>query len=95
MELIGHCAVDSGQILLVDPCYINSAEWVEHWTGGYDIEAEPRGYGQCCIATLSEDGYGEVTVSGSAGNGVAVRTSYGDGNYPVYRDGDKVIIDFG
>lgn len=90
MEHIGDIAVDSGQILIVDPCYIHTDgpdKWDDEFSGKH-------GYGPCCEATLSDTGAGVVTISGVAGDGVAVRTSYGDGFYPVYRDGDKIIIDF-
>ena len=90
MELIGYVAVDSGQVLLVDPCYITKAEWDENWTPG----KVNRGYGGCCEASLSENGAGEVPILGAGGTGVCTRTEYGDGSYPVYRDGTKVIIDF-
>ena len=29
-KLIGHCGVDSGQILLIDPCYV----YKDHFIGG-------------------------------------------------------------
>lgn len=90
MELIGHVAVDSGQVLLVDPCYITKAEWQEDWTPGQ----VNKGYGGCCEASLSDDGAGEVLIAGVAGTGVCTSTAYGDGSYPVYRDGNKIIIDF-
>ena len=91
LELLGFAAVDSGQILIVDPCYIKTdgeQAWQEDWNG-----ASP-GYGVCCEATLSANRAAEVLIAGVGGTGVAVGTSYGDGNYPVYRDGDKIIIDF-
>lgn len=90
MEFLGFIAVDSGQVLIVDPCYIKTSgpdEWQEDFNGDH-------GYGPCCAATLSDKRAGVVTVCGRAGDGVAVSTSYGDGSYPVYRDGDKIIIDF-
>jgi hypothetical protein len=90
MEFLGTIAVDSGQILIVDPCYITT-EGPDKWDEDYDGK---HGYGPCCEATLSDKGFGVVTVAGKAGDGVAVRTEYGDGGYPVYRDGTKIIIDF-
>lgn len=84
-KLIGYAPVDSGQLIVIDPCYL--AEWK-------DGEAYPkRGdkdygnhYAKCC--EVSDEG-GEVVVAGVAGAGVASRTAYGDGRYPVYRVYDK------
>ncbi len=45
-KLIGHCGVDSGQILLIDPCYVYSDKF----------------YDECCKVTLSEDKAGETTL---------------------------------
>jgi hypothetical protein len=137
-QLIGHVGVDSGQLLLCDPCYIDS-EWVNedfedirvyrhkitgdtlqyrvefpHYeaivpeygktmnqlidTGEWEEEKDyhapkaPFSYNACAKATLSEDGYGELNFKlGHSGAGVAFRTAFGDGIYPVvahyHRDG--------
>ena len=45
-KLIGHCGVDSGQILLIDPCYVYKGD----------------DYDECCKVTLSEDKAGETTL---------------------------------
>jgi hypothetical protein len=74
-KIIGHCAVDSGQLVISDPCYLRS------WRDG-DSEGDNH-YADACRATLSEDMGGEVLVAGSGGTGVAVSTGYGDGCYPV------------
>ena len=50
-ELIGHCGVDSGQILLIDPCYVYKDEY---GSGG--------DYDQCCQITLSEDKAGQTDL---------------------------------
>jgi hypothetical protein len=75
-KLIGYAGVDSGQLIIVDPCYL--AEWK-------DGEADDKGshYGKACEATLSRIGGGEVLVAGVAGMGVAISTG-GDGAFPVY-----------
>jgi hypothetical protein len=95
--LLGHCPVDSGQILMVDPCYADE---------GFDYEAV------CCSHTVGHvgeaskehrhavtgdlitdwgghsyhNGYGGETqaMSGVRGNGVVTGTGWGDGVYPVY-----------
>jgi len=74
-ELIGHCGVDSGQILLIDPCYV----YKDDFTGG----DTPTGgdYDECCRITLSE-GAGQTQL------GVVTSSGYGDGVYPVYAQKD-------
>lgn len=130
-QLIGHVGVDSGQLLLCDPCYIDS-QWVEEDFEDFrayqhkdtknqltyridfrnyaeSIEAydgknmneliatgeweeipdtkeavNPFSYNACAKATLSEEGHGELRFNlGHVGAGVAFRTAFGDGMYPV------------
>ena len=74
-QLIGHCGVDSGQILLIDPCYVYKDEFdPDNPTGG--------DYDQCCRITLSDDGAGQTDL------GVVTSSGYGDGVYPVYATKD-------
>ena len=92
----GSFAVDSGQAMVGDPCYLNN--W-EPWTNGTEFDHEAKagtyGYLGACGVTLKE-GYGQL---GSA-DAVVFSTGYGDGLYPVYvqinEDGRvaKVVIDF-
>ena len=62
-KLIGHCGVDSGQILVIDPCYVYKDEY---GSGG--------DYDECCQITLSEDKAGQtmlgVVTSTYSGDGV-------------------------
>lgn len=130
IRLIGHVGVDSGQLLLCDPCYIDS-EWQKepfediriykhkqtgdqlqygvHFanyeemipkygktmnelnaTGEWTMEEKhetkyPFSYNACSQATLSEDGYDQLNYTmGHPGVGVAFRTAFGDGMYPVF-----------
>ena len=130
-ELIGHVGVDSGQLMMCDPAYIDS-EWKKeefedirvyrHKTTGdilqyrvdfphyeaiipeygktmnelnatgewereenYHAPVHPFSYNACAKATLSEEGHGQLNFSlGHPGVGVAFRTAFGDGIYPVY-----------
>lgn len=92
----GSFAVDSGQAIVGDPCYLD--KW-EPWADGTPFEHEENagnyGYLGACGVTL-KDGFGQL---GSA-DAVAFSTGYGDGLYPVYvklnDDGrvGMVIIDF-
>lgn len=141
LELIGHVGVDSGQLLLCDPCYIDS-EWKKedfedirvyrHKTTGdilqyrvdfpnyeavikeygktmnelnatgewereerYHAPQFPFSYNACAKATLSEQGHGQLDYNlGHPGVGVAFRTAFGDGIYPVYAtydDNDTLV----
>lgn len=85
LELIGYVGVDSGQLLLCDPCYIDS-EWKEEDFNGDNVSPKHNfSYKACAQATLSENGHGQLKYKiGHDGVGVAFRTAFGDGYYPVY-----------
>ena len=160
LEYLGEVGVDSGQLLITDPCYVDS-QWVPNqdppnsyprlkltktgekkfvkervngkhfpfaWgtyadpapcLGGLSVnEAVDKGlvetitpdldqtgeysYGGCCSSTLSDKGAGQLNYkAGHAGAGVAFRSGYGDGVYPVHGIRNEegriigVIIDMG
>lgn len=80
--LIGSIGVDSGQVMIGDPCYLDewkanefdaSAAYPTEATGTFD-------YDGACRATCSAAGHGEL----GNGRAVASETLYGDGRYPVY-----------
>ena len=81
---IGVCGVDSGQILLCDPCYIDS-EWKKE---DFDDKKKSKNYfsyNACCKKTLTKNLAGQLNFKlGHAGAGVVVSSGYGDGVYPVY-----------
>lgn len=87
---IGEIAVDSGQIMIVDPCYIN-ADFAKEFDMSKlnELDESPTqneyemNYDGCCNATLNKNGYGAI---GSGGLGLACRTLWGDGGYPVYAE---------
>ena len=83
---IGSIAVDSGQMMLCDPCYIDSS-WKKN-----DVPADftdlsmyrsEFSYLGAAEATLSEKSAG-VLSNGYAGLGAVCSTGWGDGMYPVY-----------
>lgn len=80
---IGSVSVDSGQILLCDPCYIKDG--FDNQPQFRHLEKPKLDYDGCCDVTLSDDNAGQLYHGmGHAGAGVAVASGYGDGVYPVY-----------
>lgn len=97
--LMGHVDVDSGQLMVGDPCYLS--EWK-----GHDWEQDaPKGeysYSGACEATTSGVAFGELNhAMGHPGAAIAFGGFGGDGSFPVYAEYDsdgylsKVTIDFG
>lgn len=77
---IGSVSVDSGQVMIGDPCYLDN--WVAN---DYSSEAQAAGsrdydYASACAATLSPLKAGEL----ADGLSVVTSTAWGDGSYPVY-----------
>lgn len=74
---IGEVYVDSGQIMLIDPCYVLDDD--------YNPGGDPTGgpYDQVCRLTTGSLRYGQFN------GGVATATYAGDGCYPVYADLDS------
>jgi hypothetical protein len=92
----GSFAVDSGQAMVGDPCYLDG--W-KNWEDGtpFDHEGHKGEYGYLGASGVTlADNFGQL---GSA-DAVVFSTGYGDGLYPVYvqlnSDGrvSKVVIDF-
>jgi hypothetical protein len=99
LTLIGQFAVDSGQAMIGDPCYLD--EW-QNWDreSGIPFEDHKNRAGEysylgSCEATIGK-GFGELGLASS----VVFSTGYGDGLYPVYahinEDGriGMVVVDF-
>ena len=77
-KLIGRCPVDSGQLMIVDPCYLSV------WKDGDFLPNKKKpqnSYDAVCRITINNK-------NGRAGqtkeNGVVFASGYGDGYYPVY-----------
>lgn len=103
-RVLGHVSVDSGQVLIVDPCYLK--DWQHGEMGhcepntdgpGWTFEDEPKNhYDECAHATLSAERGGAVLDELA----VASSTGYGDGTYAVLaevnREGRivRLVIDF-
>jgi len=79
-ELVGRVCVDSGQLMIIDPCYLQ--DW-KH--GDYNCDSDIEGtasnnYEEACFKTLSEEKCGGVM----GGLGFVFSSGYGDGTYNVY-----------
>lgn len=83
---IGFVGVDSGQLLVCDPCYIDGQWKKNRFQGGVnETETHEFSYDGCCKASLTKKGYGQLNYEkGHAGVGVAFSSGDGDGVYPVY-----------
>ena len=91
IEEMGMVAVDSGQLLITDPCYIDS-DWENEKIGA--SQNMNYSYSGTCEVTESEKGYGQLkSKKGNEGAGIAFGTAFGDGMYPVYGEkyNDKII----
>lgn len=93
---IGRIAVDSGQAMVGDPCYLD--EWDTNKNDEWNLEGKVGEYSYqgASATTLTDLASGELGF----GNAVVFSTGYGDGLYPVYAlindEGriEKVVIDF-
>ena len=72
LKKIGECSVDSGQILIADPCYVLRE----------DDRVFPS-FGDFC-STLKKENF--PSFRSFDGLGVVVSSGYGDGGYPVEAD---------
>ena len=87
-ELLGFVGVDSGQLMVCDPCYLKYFK-----DDGCDVgPAENEfSYAATCEVTTSKEQGGRV------GLGVAFSSGFGDAQYPVWAvydeiDGSEVIV---
>lgn len=80
--LVGHCGVDSGQIMFADPCYVSDFKFEDEFSA--DIKPEhgsyPFTYNGSCSATCSQEQAGQLGNS----TAVVMTSGWGDGCYPVY-----------
>ena len=90
----GSFAVDSGQAMVGDPCYLD--DWDTNKNDEWNLNGKVGQYSyQGASATTIANNFGELGNSA-----VVFSTGYGDGYYPVYiqmnSDGRvaKVVIDF-
>lgn len=72
-ELVGKIPVDSGQIMLIDPCYVR-----KDFESEYD-DKPALNYAGACKVTLGREGCGVFAKCA-----FATSSGYGDGLYQVY-----------
>lgn len=86
---LGRVGVDSGQVMIGDPCYLdkygkkssNGFEFVDAEVDAQQASGEyDYSYSGACAATLSDNGAGQL----GTGSAVSVSSGYGDGVYPVF-----------
>lgn len=100
---IGYCGVDSGQLFIIDPCYIKHTEQGNgQWNMEWDETEDGRSVKTLPDPTL-ENGeanfYSKVCEANKQGfaeveMGVVVGTTHGDGNYAVqgiFGDDDELL----
>jgi hypothetical protein len=87
---IGVVGVDSAQLVICDPLYIDT-EWENEEYDSDDTKAKFNfSYKACCEKTLSPDSAGQLFYRlGHPGVGVVSSTGWGDGLYPVYATYNK------
>ncbi len=95
LEFVGSFAVDSGQAMVGDPCYLD--QWKTNEGEEWNLEGKAGDYSYHGASAMTIQANAGVLGTGSA---VVFNTGYGDGYYPVYvkynEDGRivKVVIDF-
>lgn len=97
---IGDIGVDSGQLMITDPCYVKqfdsqeNANFDDSLPEGIDLNSHhteepinnyPYTYGGACAASCNKYSAAVLTSpNGFSGVGACFSTGYGDGMYPVY-----------
>ena len=96
---LGVVGVDSGQLLICDPCYLDDANGSVGWEKNTDPEPhafEPKNNaidrtdfsyrGACAVSMMlsHENGDGQINYAmGHSGRAVVFNSGYGDGTYEV------------
>jgi len=95
LQFAGNFAVDSGQVMIGDPCYLD--KWNNNTNDEWALEGKEGQYSyQGASATTLANNFGELGI----GTAVVSSTGYGDGLYSVYANVNEdgrvsyLIIDF-
>lgn len=83
---IGEVFVDSGQIMVGDPSYLDEFAPGEPTAVQPDANGDfPYSYSGAYSATASDSGAGQLAARPDIGSAVVTRTASGDGIYPVFQ----------
>lgn len=80
-KLVGHCPVDSGQLMVSDPCYLDA--WKDNDFTGDDEKKNDFSYNGACSVTV-RDTAGQLFNWTNQPISVVTSTAGGDGVFPVY-----------
>jgi hypothetical protein len=81
---IGIVGVDSGMLMVCDPCYVEGEWESEEFVPGSKVK-HSFSYNACCVKTVDGRQFGQLNYKlGHAGVGVVFSSGVGDGVYPVY-----------
>lgn len=86
-ELIGRCGVDSGQLMIVDPCYLD--DFVNNNSTDEIVNGNFCYSGACAETVGVEHSGGQLRNKIGAEVGVVFASGYGDGCYSVYAKKNK------
>ena len=99
-KMLGLFSVDSGQCIIVDPCYLSAWKNNKFW-GKDEKRTGEFSYDGACRETCYNENHGGELGTGSGGEDAVVsQAGYGDGIYPVYADYNaegivvRLVIDF-
>ena len=85
---LGVVAVDSGQLVVMDPGYVESCWRPGDGSGLFDGGT----FEECAELILSPQGGGQLRFpNGHAGLGVVFASGWGDGTYEVFADVDDTL----
>lgn len=85
-KLIGHIGVDSGQVIITDPCYLKNfdsddGEFAPDASDRQTPEHADYSYAGACNVTLAKP---QAGIIGVGRDGAVCSSGFGDGAYPVY-----------
>lgn len=96
LEFIGSFAVDSGQAMVGDPCYLD--QWKTDEGLDWNLDGKVGQYSYQGASATTIENTGDMVLGG--GLSVAFSTGYGDGQYPVWAKFDEggrvasIVIEF-
>ena len=80
--LLGYCTVDSGQVMITDPCYLG--DWKDN--EAFFHPKKDYSYAGASNATEGSKLGGQLKAQNSEIRAVSASSGLGDGTYPVYAE---------